>query len=153
MKTLKLTAEHFEKRPGEYGLFYIGTESVTDFNGSIEIDANIGWCRFASRLAARGSIIAKAGSGIEAGDGIEAGWGIEAGDGIKAGWGIEAGKGIKAGRFILCIKALKAGYCIFAGVNTRKRVMEDADKTVTCGSLEGKLEYGTLKLLKNGKTL
>ena len=81
---------------------YIGATDITAFEGNIEIEVNLGYVVF-SALKAVGYILAKAGSGIKAG------WGIEAGEGIKAGWGIEAGEGIKAG------SGIKAGWGIEAG--------------------------------------
>jgi hypothetical protein len=76
MKILKLTAEHFKKNPNEYWSDYIGTEDVSDYDGSIEITADLGCVRFSGNLKAKGFIRALSGSGISAGSGIEAGWGI-----------------------------------------------------------------------------
>ena len=50
---------------------YIGTTSLVDFEGHIEIEIDLG-CVIFTTLKAAGRIFAKAGSGIEAGDGIEA---------------------------------------------------------------------------------
>ena len=94
METLKITKADIEAGK------YIGT--ALEFDGHIEFEASLGWLKFLS-IKAGGRILAKAGTGIkagwgiEAGEGIEAGWGIKAGTGIEAGWGIEAGEGIKAG--------------------------------------------------------
>ena len=105
---------------------YIGKEDLTDFNGNIETDENLGRVLFYI-LCVKGRILFKAGCGIEAGWGIkagcgievgwgiEAGCGIEAGDGIKAGWGIEAGDGIKAGCGIEAGDGIKAGCGIEVG--------------------------------------
>ena len=119
MKTLKLTSKDFKKKEGNYWSDYIGKEKVDgEADISIEIEANLGWVRF-DRLWVKGSIIALAGSGIEAGSVIKAGWGIKAGEGIKAGSGIEAGWGIEAGEGIKAGSGIKAGEdCgIFAGLN------------------------------------
>ena len=51
---------------------YIGATDLTNFEGHIEIDPNLEYVFFAA-LKAGGRIFAKAGSGIEAGWGIEAG--------------------------------------------------------------------------------
>ena len=50
---------------------YTGTVDLTQFDGSIEIEANLGRVIFTA-LRAVGNIFAEAGSGIEAGWGIEA---------------------------------------------------------------------------------
>jgi len=99
MKILKITAEN----RGQY------ENTVIDFAGKIEIDANLGWVKFAS-IKARFSIVALSGSGIEVGLGIKAGWGIEAGLGIEAGSGIKAGWGIKA-KFVSVKLRIFAGIC------------------------------------------
>ena len=57
----------------------------------------------------------RAGTGIEAGEGIKAGMVIKAGDGIEAGWGIEAGTDIKAGCGIEAGEGIEAGTDIKAG--------------------------------------
>ena len=94
-KILKITKEDI-KKSDSYWSDYVGEEDVSDFDGAIEIAENLGYVKFKSIKASR-YILAKAGSGIEAGYGIEAGDGIKAGSGIEAGFGIEAGDGIEAG--------------------------------------------------------
>ena len=130
MKTLKLTSKDFKKKEGNYWSDYIGKEKVDgEADISIEIEANLGWVRF-DRLWVKGSIIALAGSGIEAGSGIKAGWGIEAGEGIT------------------CKLSLNVAYRIFAGLAIwlSKSEITEARKTITCGKLEhGDVEYGILK--------
>ena len=79
MTTLTITAADLDA----YG-FYAGSADVSNYQGNIEIVADLGWVRFKASLGATGSIFAFAGSGIKAGEGIKAGSGIE------AGWGIEA---------------------------------------------------------------
>jgi len=101
LPTLKITKADLNDS-GEY----IGATDVAGYAGHIEIDANLGWVKFAASVAAKGRIRALAGSSIKAGCGIKAGWGIEAGEGIKAGSSIEAGDGIKAG------SSIKAGWGI-----------------------------------------
>ena len=144
METLKITKNELNANNE-----YIGSVDVSNFDGHIEIAALLGYVKFKS-LKVAGSIIALAGSGIEAGDGIEAGWGIEAGDGIKAGWGIEAGSGIKAGLGIeagwgiLCKTELKIRLRAFAGLCSW-RLPSEEEKTITCGKfIGGTVEYGIL---------
>lgn len=105
---------------------YIGSVDLTDFDGAIEIEENLGTVKFLS-LNASFYILAKAGSGIEAegsinaGECIESRWGIEAGGCINAGGGIKAGECIEAEGDIKaeeCIEAeedIKAGWGINAG--------------------------------------
>ena len=152
MKTLKLTAKDF-KKSSSYWSDYIGTENISDYSGSIEIEGNLGYVRF-DRLRASGSIYAKVGTGIEtardieAGAGIKAGWSIKAGAGIEAGWDIKAGEGIEAGRdieagwgieaglSISCKSSLRFNYSLFAGVATWRDI-NSASKEIICGKLEG----------------
>jgi hypothetical protein len=140
MKTLKLGKDDFKKRKDSYLSDYIGKEDISDFDGYLEIEANLGWVFFQS-VKVSGGLGIEAGSGIEAGWGIKAGWGIEAGSGIKAGLGIEAGLGIA------CKLSLKCSYRIFAGLALWKKEVSDEEKTVSCKRLEGggKVEYGILK--------
>lgn len=53
---------------------YVGAADVTNFDGSIEITANLGQIGFEFALRATFSITAEAGSGIKAGSGIEDLW-------------------------------------------------------------------------------
>lgn len=88
-RILKLTKEHF-KNSESYWSDYVGPEIPEGFDGSIEIEGNLGCVRFKS-LCVEGIIITKTGTGIEASEGISAG------KGISAGWGISVGEGISAG--------------------------------------------------------
>ena len=97
--------------------YYTGASAA--FDGHLEIAANLGTVRFKLSVSAKGSIIATAGSGIEAG------WGIKAGSGIEAGWGIE----VKLRVF--------AGLCIW-------RIPTEEEQTVTCKKFTGTLAYGKL---------
>ena len=139
MKTLNITSKEV-KETKYYYKEYIG-EDVSDFEGNIEIEENLGCVRFSS-IKANGYIWAKEGSEIEAGRGIEAGLGI------KAGSEIEAGEGIKAGEGITCKKELTFRYKLFAGTCLWK-TLTDAEKTITCGKLNpidgAKVEYGIVK--------
>jgi len=81
LPTLKITKADLNDS-GEY----IGATDVAGYAGHIEIDANLGWVKFAASVAAKGRIRALAGSSIKAGCGIKAGWGIEAGFSITAKW-------------------------------------------------------------------
>ena len=98
MQTLRLGKEHFKKNPDGYWSDYIGTESVADFDGHIEIEGNLGYVRFSGHLSAKGYIAAGAGSGI------------------KASWGIEAGLSI------ICGGALKVSCRIFVGSRVGKKL-------------------------------
>ena len=166
MKTLVLGKDQF-KKDGCYNE-YIGTEDLSDFQGHLEIEADLGWTLFA-HIRVSGYILAKSGSGISAGEGISAGdgisagsgisagwgisagsgisagWGISAGDGISAGEGISAGDGISAGLTIICKKVLKFRFQIFAGVCRWKKT-NDEDKKIQCLRLEGgEVAYGILE--------
>ena len=131
MKTLKLTKKDF-KDTDNYWKEYIGKEDVSDYQGNIEIEGNLGYLRFTS-IKVSGYIVAEAGSGIKAGRGIEAGEGIEASEGIEAGLTIN------------CKLSLNIACRIFAGLALWKKEVKDEEKTITCGNLEnGKVEYGIL---------
>ena len=82
METLKITKN--DNKNGRY------TTEAVNFEGHIEIAADLGWVSFTS-LKATGHISAKACTGIEASEGIEAGEGIKAGEGISVGLRIFAG--------------------------------------------------------------
>ena len=168
METLKLTAKDF-KQSTSYWKDYIGTTDVSDFQWHIEIDPNLGYCRF-EKIKVSGKLTALAGSWIEAGEWIEAGWWIKAGWLIKAGWWIEAGEWIEAGwwikagewieagwwikagswieacLYITCRLSLSFSYKIFAWICYWKNI-EESEKTITCWKLEGTgvVEYGILK--------
>lgn len=114
METLHITRNEIDEQGRYIGEFLVGS-----WAGNIEIEAGLGYVRFAGRVSAAGCIIAKAGSGIKAGY-------IEAGLGIKAGGGIEA------------------GFRIFAGICTW-RIPTDAERAITCARLiAGEVAYGTL---------
>ena len=115
MKIFRITKEHLDKNN-----FYIGEEDLSDFNGNIESDENLGNVRFKKSLTSKGYMYFSTGSGITAGDGIEAGWGIKVGEGITAGDGITAGEGIKAGWGIEAGDIIKAGDGIEAGWGIKK---------------------------------
>ena len=120
MKILKLTAKDF-KNTNSYYKEYCGSENVTDFNGHLEIEGNLGWVKFTS-VKVSGYIVVKAGSGIE------------------------AGEGIKAGLIITCKLSLKFAYRIFAGICYWRKELKDEDKLITCGKFEGgEVAYGILK--------
>ena len=123
MKTLKLTAEHFDSNGN-----YIGTVDVSTHDGDIEIAANLGWTKFKS-IWVSGCLIALAGSSIEAGGSIEAG------ESIEAGGSIEAGLGIEAGLSITCTSMLFSKLRIFAGVCLWKLPSDD-ENTIRCGKVE-----------------
>ena len=158
MEIFEVTREHLND-----AMEYIGSTDLSDWPGHIHISANLGIIRF-TKLSAKGRIWAKAGSGIEAGEGIkagegiEAGWGIEAGlgieagEGIKAGWGIEAGEGIEAGWGIEAGSGIGAGFSILAQVVIARlrifaglclwRLPRDEEKQVRAKHIEGELCFG-----------
>jgi hypothetical protein len=109
MKTHVITRKQLDSNNN-----YIGKVDLTNFNGHIETEENLGIVIFSS-VCVTGYIYFKAGCGIKAGWGIEAGYGIKAGCGIKAGDGIKAGRGIKAGNGIEAGRGIKAGNGIEAG--------------------------------------
>jgi len=45
--------------------YYVGSADVSNFDGSIEIDGDLGWVRFKRDLRATRLIAAKAGAGIK----------------------------------------------------------------------------------------
>ena len=151
MRTLKLTAKDFKTVDGYKE--YTGREDLTDFEGNLEFEADLGWMKF-GRIKVSGYILIEAGGSIEAGDWIEAGGSIKAGDWIKAGGWIEAGGSIKAGGsieavrggilaglYIKCTGILKFKLRLFAGVSPYSW-NENCSKEVTCGKLEGNVVYG-----------
>ena len=118
MKTLVLGKDQF-KKDGCYNE-YIGTEDLSDFQGHLEIEADLGWTLFA-HIRVSGYILAKSGSGISAGDGIS------------------------AGLTIICKKVLNFRFQIFAGVCRWKKT-NDEDKKIQCLRLEGgEVAYGILE--------
>ena len=105
MKTLKLTKNDF-KETKNYWREYIGKEDISNFDGHLEVEGNLGYVKFTS-VKVSGGILVKAGSGIKVdlgikvGEGIKVGWGIKVGEGIKVGSGIEVGEGIEVGSGIV----------------------------------------------------
>lgn len=121
MKTLKITKADLNA-DNEYVGGAIG-EYPNHADTNVEIEANLGWVKFKA-IYVKGYIVAKAGSGIE------------------AGWGIKAGSGIEAGEGIRCKLSLSFSYKLFAGTSP---YTNNATKAVTCGKLEkGTIAYGDL---------
>jgi hypothetical protein len=83
LKVLNLTAADFELV--DDGHEYVGEVDLTDFDGSIEIAADLGLVRFPKHLRATGYIRAGVGTGIAARRDITAGKDITAGNDIWAG--------------------------------------------------------------------
>ena len=132
METKILTKSDFNSKNE-----FIGDESILSLDGNLEIAENLKTVYFRF-LAIRGYILAKTGTGIEAG------YGIEAGEGIEAGYGIKAGDGIEAGLAITCKLKLVSGLRIFAGLCSWQEPTK-GEQTITCGLLEsGKICFGTL---------
>ena len=132
MKILTITKSDLNERNE-----YAASESL-NFEGHIQIEADLGTVAFRACLRASGYIRAFAGSGIKAGSGIEAGWGIEAGDGIKAGLGIEAGLGIACKNLAVRLRIF-AGLCMW-----RKPKPEEME--IRAEQIEGEVCYGTVHL-------
>lgn len=114
---------------------YVGATDVSDYDGHIEIDADLGCVKFRASISAKGRIRALSGTGIEAGAGIEAGYGIE------AGWGIEAGTGIEAGLSIAS-KWVSVRLRIFAGMCSWKFPPPD-EMEVRAEIRSGTIAFGT----------
>ena len=110
MNTFCIKKEHLDKDN-----FYVGKEDLSNYQGHIEAQENLGTIRFENSLRSSGNIYFRTGSGIEAGNSIKAGWGIEAGNSIEAGGGIEAGNSIEVGYGIEAGWGIKAGNNIEAG--------------------------------------
>ena len=139
MKTLTITKADLDKDN-----YYIGSTGVTDYEGHIEIESNLGTVKFKTELKASGNIVAQLGTGINAGEGINAGTGINAGWGINAGTGINAGWGINAKLTISAKLRIFAGLCLW-------RLPTDKETTITCSKLEGGIvAFG--KLIETGET-
>ncbi len=148
MKTLIITKNDLDKDNN----YYNGKENLSDwsnpFDGHVEIAEGLGYVGFKASLVVSGSIVAKAGSGISAGEGIKAGESISAGEGIKAGesisagegisagWGISAGEGISAGWGIECKRSLSFTKRLFAGTSVYRDKTNEI-KYIKCGKLEG----------------
>ena len=140
MKTFIIKKEHLDKDN-----YYTGIEDLSNFDGNIESEENLGYVKFKTNLSAKGYIFFRSGSGIEAGYGISAGSGISAVYGISAGSGIKAGWGIEAGLNIFCKLELSCKYRLFAGLCLWRNLNSDDEKTITCGKLvSGTIEYGIL---------
>ena len=74
MNTFCIKKEHLDKDN-----FYVGKEDLSNYQGHIEAQENLGTIRFKNSLRSSGNIYFRAGSGIEAGEGIVASGGIKAG--------------------------------------------------------------------------
>ena len=133
MKTYTITKNDLDKDN-----FYVGETDLTNFDGQIESDPDLGTVKFKDGLKA------KFGIWFDRGSGIKAGWEIEAGGEIKAGAGIKAGSGIAA-RTISAKLHILAGTCIWkipTGIETEIRVEK---------VLSGTISHGTLVLTKPKK--
>ena len=127
MKTLVLKAKDFKEVNGYKE--YQGKEDLTNFEGNLEFEADLGWIKFL-RLKVSGYILIKAGGSIKAGDWIEAGGWIEAVNG-----------GITLGLNLVCTGLLKFKLRLFAGTSPYNW-NEICSKEVKCGKLEGNVVYG-----------
>lgn len=138
MKTHIVTSE--QVKDGKY----IGEVDLSNFDGHIEIEADLGTVYFSGRLAATDYIWAKSGSGIKAGTYIEAGGSITAGTYIEAGGSITAGDYIEAGGSITAGGSINCGKRIFAGLCSW-RYPDQSETEIRCGKLEsGEVAFGTL---------
>ena len=114
MKVLKITSK--DVKDGKY----IGKTDVSNYDGHIEIEGNLGWVKFEGDIIATGHIWAEAGRGIKAGGGIEAGWGIT------------------------CKLTLQFAYKLFAG--TTQWLEDNTEyRKVICGKLDGEVAYGDVE--------
>lgn len=154
MDILKITKEDLDKNG-----FY--KEDSIDFIGAIEIDENLGYLKLKHGIKASTYILARAGSGIEAGSNIETGGSIEAGEGIEAGGsieagqGIEAGAGIEAGSNIVTGGSIKAGFSIIAKFISCKlrifagsclwKIPSESEMEIKAEVRSGTIAYGILK--------
>ena len=127
MRTLKLTAKDFKTVDGCKE--YTGKEDLTNFEGNLEFEADLGWMKFGN-IKVSGYILIEAGSWIEAGSSIEA-----------------VNGGITCGQQLTCKGLLKFKLRLFAGVSPYS-CQENANNTVTCGKLEGNVVYG--KVVETG---
>ncbi len=107
MDTLKITKADLD---GDG--YYTGTALDSVYDGHIEIAAGLGYVRFRKTIAVRGRVVALTGSGIKAGEGIE------------------------AGLSIVCRAWLTARLRVFAGL-CLWRLPTDAEQTITCERFEG----------------
>ena len=127
MNTFCIKKEHLDKDN-----FYVGKEDLSDYQGHIEAQENLGTIRFENSLRSSGNIYFRTGSGIEAGYGIKAGWGIKADGGIEAGWGI------------VCKLELSSKLRIFAGLVTWRMPTKE-EMQIKVGKLVlGQVCYGEL---------
>jgi hypothetical protein len=132
MQTLRLTRADFKKSDW-YWSDYVGKYDVSEFDGNIEIDANLGCVSFAA-LSASGSITAlsctgmKVDRGIDAGANIKSDWGIYAGAGIRTAKGLESGGDIKVGEDI------EAGWSIVAAESIEAKKNIRAGTTIKAGT-------------------
>jgi len=139
MKTLKLQAKDFKEVNGYKE--YIGKEDLSNFDGNLEFEANLGLIKVSS-IEVTGYISIKAGDWIKAGGSIKAGGWIEADGWIKAGTSIKAIRGgVTAGLQITCTGLLKFKLRLFAGTSPDSWD-ENCSKEVRCGKLEGNVVYG-----------
>jgi hypothetical protein len=137
MQTLRLTRLDF--RPSDrYWGEYVGKHQLSDHDGNLEIDANLGMVRF-PQLQVRRSIIALAGTGImversiQAGGEIKADLDITAGGAIAAVKGIYAGGNIKSGADIVAGWALQANGAIEAAENIKAATSIKAGTGIRAG--------------------
>ena len=113
---------------------YIGKTDLSNYNGSVTSDPNLGYIKVKS-IRVTGGIYLSTGCGIEAGEGIEAGCGIE------AGWGIKAGCGIVC-KWISSRLRIFAGLCLC-------RLPTKEEQQIVCEELrEGKICFGELVIKK-----
>jgi hypothetical protein len=121
MNTFLIKKEHLDKDN-----FYVGKEDLSNYQGHIEAEENLGTIRFKTELIASGNIYFRTGSGI------------------KAGWGIEAGGGLEAGGGIICKGELSSKLRIFAGLVTWRMPTKE-EMQIKVGKLVlGQVCYGEL---------
>jgi hypothetical protein len=161
VETLILGKDQF-KKTAEYWSDYVGSADLAAFEGDIEIGPGLGYVAF-PRIRTKGSVVARSGTGVLLGEGIDAGgsikvaWGLKTGAGIKAresievGWAIDCGesivadgeikvgtnlkadRAIKAGRNISAGAGIKAGWDVTAGGDIAAGEGIEAGLAIACG--------------------
>ena len=102
MKTIKITKADLDENNyyKEDGIAWTGP----DFDGSIEIEGGLGCVRFKKGIYVTGSILVKAGSGIEAGSGIVCKLGLSFSYKLFAGTSVHTNSATKT---VICGKLKK----------------------------------------------
>lgn len=114
MKTFTITKSDID----EAGWYTGNINTAEELNGNLVIEADLGRVRFNKSLRVKGLILAKCGTGIE------------------AGWGIKAGLTITA-------KCISSGLRIFAGIATWKKP-DTEEMQIRAKLIDGEIAFGEL---------